>query len=54
MARELVVDEATALPLVCYGVEARSALDSSTPEYVISDDPQDPKCAGWVVNFVFI
>jgi hypothetical protein len=29
-------------PLICYGVEARIAKDSSTPEYVITDDPLDP------------
>merc|ERR1712048_1541709 len=28
--------------LVCYGVEARTHSDASTPEFIISNDPMDP------------
>ena len=28
--------------VVCYGVEAQVHEDSSTPEYIIADDPEDP------------
>ena len=28
--------------VVCYGVEAQVHTDSSTPEYIISEDPEDP------------